>query len=1031
MHLKSGLIFLLVIMLFIPTQGKNKIDSSLFGDIKARNIGPAVMSGRITCIDVVEKDKNTMYIGTAGGGVWKSKDGGITFESVFDKHTMSVGCITVDQKKPDIVWVGTGEINMRNSVSVGTGIYRTVDGGKTWKSMGLKDSERISTIIVDPNNSDIVYAAVAGHLWNSNVQRGLFKTVNGGKTWEKILYVNPDTGCIDLDMDPKNPNILYAAMWEFRRKPYFFTSGGKGSGLFKSNDSGKTWRKLSKGLPKGRLGRIVLDIFKSDPNMIYALVEAKDTYIYRSKNRGLTWEKRGTGFGVKARPFYLGGLKVDPKDPERVYNPSFLLSVSKNGGKSFESAMESFMGMTVHPDQHALWIDSDNPKHMILGTDGGVYVSYDRGGKFRHISNIPVSQFYHVSFDLLNPYNVYGGLQDNNSWYGPSRSITSGYILNRDWKAIGGGDGFYMYRDPVDKNSVYFSWQGGMLQRYNEKTGELASIRPLPSEKDPEYRFNWNAAVALSPNSKKRIYIGAQFLFVSETHGNRWKRISPDLTTNDKSKQQQKKSGGLTPDNTAAENYCTIVAVSESPVNEKVIWVGTDDGNLQITKNGGKNWENVVRNINGLPKGIWCPSVESSRFKEGRAYVVFDGHRSGNMVTYVYTTDDFGKSWKKISNENLEGYAHVIREDLKNENLLFLGTEFGLFVSFDRGNNWIHFKETLPKVAVRDVKIHPVTNDLILATHGRGIYIIDDITPLRSIDSKVLNSDVSILPARPSETSLVSGGVIMTGDTQYFGENPPEGATITYYLKKRHIFGELKLEVFNVKGKLIKTLPTGKRRGINRVYWSMRLKAPKAGKAPGLTGFVFGGPMVDPGTYKIKLSKNGKEYNSEIVLRPDSLSHHSPEERELRQKKIWEVYAMLEHMAYFSDTLKDIKNKLTEISKDKKIKKLIKRKVIEYIKRAKKIRNLMIDEKASIYSSQMLQGKLIEIYSSISSYGGAPTGSQIVFIKTLKKKLSEVEKKFGEFINSDIKSLNKLIGKAGIKAIRVESEEEFIKRNRD
>ncbi len=906
----SGKTFIVLILsLFLMADsfsfGKTEVSSSLFGDIKARNIGPAVMSGRITDIDVAGNDINKIYVGTAGGGVWKSKDGGITFKPIFDKYTMAIGCVTVDQKNPETIWVGTGETNMRNSVSIGTGIYKSVDGGENWKFMGLPDSERISEILVDPRNSDVVYVAVPGHLWDANSERGLFKTIDGGKTWEKLFFIDNDTGCIDIDMDPKNPDLLIASMWKFRRFPYFFDAGSVQSGMYKTLNGGKSWKKLKTGLPAGKQGRVVVDFHLSDSKIVYALVESKKTYIYRSDDSGESWVKRGTSFGVKARPFYLAGLKVDPKDPDRLYNYSFTLSVSKNGGDSFESAMESFMGMSVHPDQHSLWINPGNPKHLILATDGGVYISYDSGGKFRHISNLPVSQFYHVSYDMRDPYNVYGGLQDNNSWYGPSKIITAGSIKNRDWTAVGGGDGFYVFRDPADDNIVYYSWQGGMYQRYNEKTGETASIRPLPSVGEPEYRFNWNAGMALSMKNKKRIYVGAQFLFVSHDRGDSWKKISPDLTTNDKNKQRQKESGGITIDNTTAENHCSIIAISESPVNEKVIWVGTDDGNLQVTKNGGKKWTNVVKNIKGLPKNTWCPGVEAGNYDEGTAYVVFDGHRTGDKKTYIYHTMNFGKTWESLATEELEGYAHVIREDIKNRNMLFLGTEFGLYVSFNRGMNWVHFKEMLPKVGVRDIQVHPVTHDLILGTHGRGIFIIDDITPLRSISDDVLEQSVAILPANPSEMSFSSGGEGMTGDTEFYGENPKDGATITYYLKKRHIFGNFKIEIFNKDGKLMKVLPTGKRKGINRVYWGMRLKAPKAGRAPGLTGFVFGGPMVDPGEYRIKLTKNKKVYESKILLKPSHYSNYTAEDMKVRQEKIWEVYHMLEHMAYISDTLSD------------------------------------------------------------------------------------------------------------------------------
>ena len=592
--------------------GAVKIDSAVFGDIKARNIGPAVMSGRITDIQCPPGNPNIIYVGTAGGGVWKSEDRGITFNPVFDKYTMSIGCITIDPKKTDTVWVGTGETNMRNSVSVGTGLYRTTDGGKTWMFMGLEDSERIARVIIDPNNTGTVYVAAAGHLWNANKERGVYKSVDNGKTWEQILYVDQNTGCIDLDIHPKESNVLFAAMWEYRREPWFFTSGGKGSGLFKSVDGGKTWKKLKKGLPSGNLGRIALDIAPSKPEWIYAVVEAKETALYKSTDSGETWQEVGDGGGVKSRPFYFAHIKVDPGDPERLYNSSNYLTVSSTGGKAFNYSLGAFFRLTVHPDHHALWINPENPDHILVGTDGGVYISFNKARSFRHLANLPVSQFYHVSNDLETPYNVYGGLQDNGSWYGPSQYLKGGFIPNSSWNNVGGADGFYAFRDPTDKDTVYSSWQAGNFQRYNEKTNETADITPLPMEPGVKYRFNWNAGIALSPTNKHTIYIGAQYLFKSTNKGGTWTKISPDLTTNDPGKQRQHESGGLTTDNTGAENHCSILAIAESPRDESLIWVGTDDGNLQVTSDGGKTWKNTVKNIRDLPPNTWCPGDTSA-----------------------------------------------------------------------------------------------------------------------------------------------------------------------------------------------------------------------------------------------------------------------------------------------------------------------------------------------------------------------------------------------------------------------------------
>ncbi len=1007
--------------------GAVKINPAVFGDIKARNIGPAVMSGRITDIQCPPNNPNTIYVGTAGGGVWKSEDRGITFKPVFDKYTMSIGCITIDPKKPETVWVGTGETNMRNSISVGTGLYRTTDGGKKWTFMGFKDSERIAEVILDPNDTDTVYVAAAGHMWNANKERGVYKSVDNGKTWEQVLYVDENTGCIDLDIHPNESSILFAAMWEYRREPWFFTSGGKGSGLFKSVDGGKTWKKLKKGLPKGDLGRIALDIAPSKPGLIYAVVEAKESALYKSTDTGETWEEVGGGGGVKTRPFYFANIKVDPKDPQRLYNSSFSLTVSTNGGKAFNFSLGAFFRMTVHSDHHALWVNPENPDHILVGTDGGVYISFNRARSFRHLANLPVSQFYHVSYDLEVPYNVYGGLQDNGSWYGPSHYLKGRFIPNGSWNNVGGGDGFYVLRDPLDKDTVYYTWQGGNLRRYNEKTNETADIRPLPLEPGVKYRFNWNAGAALSPTNKRTLYIGAQYLFKSMDRGSTWAKISPDLTTDDPKKQRQHESGGLTTDNTGAENHCSILAVAESPLDESVIWVGTDDGNLQVTVDGGKKWKNTVKNIPGLPADTWCPGVEAGRFKKETAYVVFDGHRTGDKKPYVFKTGDLGKTWTSLVTPAIEGYCHVIREDVVNPDLLFLGTEFGLYVSFNGGKHWVHFKETLPRVGVRDIRVHPVEHDLILGTHGRGIYILDDITPLRHLSDAVFQKGVEILPVRPSYAALPTmvGGYGSGGDGNFFGENPATGAMITYYLKKRHIFGDLKLEILDSNGDMVKRLPTGKRRGINRVYWNMTLRRPRAGAAPGMGGVVFRGPMVKPGVYTVRLTKNKKVYTSEIELKPDKLTAHGAEDRDLRHESIMEIYGMLEHLAYLLDTMKDMETTLREVLKkeEKKLsrgtKKFLRRRA-DYLKET---RGTVVGK--GMYSMDKLQNKMVGLYSSMSRYAGRPSNSQSAYIATLKKALSKLEETFDTFVREMVPKVNNRLKKAKLPEINVPTEEQY------
>ncbi|MCI0605225.1 YCF48-related protein, partial [bacterium] len=529
--MRIGPFLSVVLFLSSMVQAAVKIDSGTFGAIEARSIGPATMSGRIEAIDAVHTDPRIVYVGAASGGVWKSINGGTTFKPVFDKYSQSIGAIAIDQAHPATVWVGTGESDTRNSSSIGTGIYKSTDAGENWQLMGLEKSERIARIAVDPKNSNTVYVAVPGHLWDANEDRGLYKTFDGGKTWQKILYINADTGCSDVVLDPQDPQKIYAATWQFRRKPYFFTSGGPGSGIHKSTDGGKTWTKLTKGLPSGDFGRIALAIAPSKTDVLYATVETKKTALYRSQDAGANWTKMSTEINVQVRPFYFSHLNVDPKDHNRVYKPGFMLTMSADGGETFTT-----LGQTTHSDHHALYINPIQTTNLILGTDGGIYVSWDRGRNWHFMRNLPVSQFYHVNFDMDMPYNVYGGLQDNGSWMGPSQSING--IQNKDWRNVGFGDGFHVWADPLDKNVVYSEFQGGKILRYDKLTGDLKEIAPYAKQGQPKLRFNWNTPIEIGEKNPKAIYVGAQYVFRSTNKGESWEQISPDLTTNDKEKQR-------------------------------------------------------------------------------------------------------------------------------------------------------------------------------------------------------------------------------------------------------------------------------------------------------------------------------------------------------------------------------------------------------------------------------------------------------------------------------------------------------------
>ena len=1002
-------------------QSDIKITSGMFGAMEARAIGPAVMGGRTTCIDAVSKEPRIIYVATAGGGVWKSTTGGTIFKSIFDKYTQSIGCLTIDQAHPDTVWVGTGESNMRNSVSVGDGLYKTTDGGTNWTKVGLDSTEHIAKIVIHPSNSNIVYVAAPGPLWSDSKNRGLYKTTDGGKTWEKILYVDEKTGCADVIVNPNNPDIIYAAMWQFRRTAYSFDSGGKTSALYKSSDGGKTWKKLQNGLPKEDYGRIALAIAPSEPNRLLAIVESQNTGLYLSEDDGENWKQQSTTSNVASRPFYFSVIKVDPKDAKRVYRPAFTLSISSDGGLSFEDA--SMEGGWIHSDHHALWIDPNNTSHLLLGTDGGIYMSMDRGNNWLFLNNIPVSQFYHVAVDMQNPYNVYGGLQDNGSWTAPSQS--SGGIKNGDWKNIGGGDGFSALPDLLDKDIVYSESQGGEMNRVNRKTNESQGIQPQPLTGEPKLRFNWNTPIVQSPGNLGKIYTGAQYLYKTYNKGQTWVRISADLTTNDPAKQQQENSGGVTVDNSSAENHCTIYAICESPKDSNMIWVGTDDGNLQVTLDGGKTWTKVNQNIKGLPSQSWVTSIEASKFEANTVYATFDNHTRGDLTTYLFKSSDAGKTWQKLSSTDFHGYANKIKEDLVSQNLLFLGTETGLFVTLDGGRNWAQMNSKLPNCAYRDMVIHPKTNDLVLATHGRGILIVDDISPLRQISSQVIQSECTILNTRPTPVSNGHYDAAFPNAGGFVGANSTEEASIVYNLKERATVGDLKIEIYDTNNQLIQSIPGTKRKGINRVTWGMRSKPPRVALGATMDMAGFFAPLVDPGTYTVKLIKGDKTFTGTMALVADPISDHSTADIDLQKKTVKEIYNLEDDLAFLVQqivNLKDSANAYASVNKDP-----LKKSLIQYASKLEDIRKTLVATKESkgITGEERIRENLSKLYYYVVSYEGRPTDSQLDKLEKMKKELADAHVKAEELFTKNLIAINSQLAKINAGKLVLLSKQDF------
>ena len=997
-------IFMITLANSLFAQDVPKISSGLFGMMEARSIGPALTGGRITAIDAVNSDSRIVYIGTAGGGIWKSQTGGTFFKPVFDKNCQSIGALAIDQKHPDIVWCGTGESNMRNTVSIGNGLYKSTDGGENWVKIGLDSSEHISRIAIDPRDGNTVYVAVPGPLWSNSSNRGLYKTTDGGKTFQKILYVDEKTGCAEILIDPKTPETIYASTWEFRRKPYAFSSGGKGSAVYKSLDGGKTWKKLTKGLPGGEFGRVAMAIAPSEPSNLFAIVEAKQTSLFLSTDGGENWQEQGSNNNVSGRPFYFSVIGVDPQDAKRVYRPAWSLSISTDGGRSFTEA--SFAGGWVHSDHHALWINPNNTSHMYLGTDGGVYMSLDKGNNWLFLANLPVSQTYHVTYDDAKPYNLYTGLQDNGSWMAPSQKI--GGIQNGDWQNVGGGDGFWVQPDRTNPDICYSEYQGGHAFRVNRKTNESADIQPQALPGEPKLRYNWNTPICASPTNPKTLYMGAQYLYKSSNQGITWEKISPDLTTNDPIKQKQEESGGVTTDNSSAENHCTIFTIAESPLDEKMIFAGTDDGNLQLTTDAGKTWTNLSGNIKVTPAQCWVSSIEPSRYDKNTVFVTLDNHMYGDMNTYCVVSHDLGKTWAMMNTLELHAaYAHKIREDQVNKDLLFLGTESGLYVSIDAGNSWAQFSAKVPPVAVRDIVVHPLTNDLILATHGRGLLIVDDISPLRQLTPELLKQDFAILQTRSYPSSNGHWGGSWPSAGGFVGSNSSEDAQIIYYLKDRVTSGDLKAEVFDKDGKSLGNVPITKRKGINRINWGMRMKPPRVARGVRIDGSGFFGPLCDPGEYRVTITKGDKTYNGKIILVPDPISSFSAADMELQHKTVKELFKLSEELAFFNQqvlSMRDRCQQYLDSTKNQKLKKSLQ----GYADKFEKIRKELVATKEglAITGEEKIRERLSELYGVVNGYAGRPSDSQLDKAKALRHDLDEQQKIANKIWKDELPGLN-------------------------
>jgi photosystem II stability/assembly factor-like uncharacterized protein len=1026
----------------VAEEGKAKVKDPL-ENLKFRNIGPAAGGGRVTAVVGVPGKPNIYYAGAAGGGVFATQDGGLTWKPIFEKEsTASIGAIALAPSNPNLIWVGTGEKNIRNDVVTGKGVFFSSDAGLTWKFMGLRDAGQISNIVIDPRDPNIVLVGVLGHAWGPNADRGVFRTTDGGRTWQKVLFVDEDTGASSLVMDPGNPMVLFAGMWRVRRYPWTLESGGTSGGIFRSVDGGTTWKKLKDGLPDEPTGRIGLAAAPSNPRHIYALVENRKGVLYDSVDLGDHWKLVSNNHQLQARGFYFSELQVAPNDESRVYFLSFNIMLSEDGGKTAHVTSQR-----VHVDHHALWIDPQDPNRMINGNDGGVYISTDGARSWRYLDNLPIEQFYMVAEDDSTPYNLCGGLQDNNGWCGPSNSLSRGGITGFDWFTVVGGDGEYVVPAHGDNtHTVYADSQNGFIQRVSMENGRTSFIRPYlqgvqamkPSEL--KYRFNWTSPIAVSRTNPNEIYLGGNVLFRSTDGGAHWTPISPDLTRNDKSKQVS--SGGpVYLDLSGAETFDAILSISISPLDPKIIWVGTDDGVVQVTRDAGAHWENVTSGMSGLPQWGRVQQIEASPSDANTAYVAVDFHEVDNNKPYVFKTHDGGKSWISIAQGlPADDPARVVREDPNRKGFLVLGTDTGLFYSADDGGHWTALKSNFPTVPIYDVKFIKKHHDLVVASHGRGLFVLDDITPLEQTGGEFAKSDFQLFPVSPAvnwhmwnKHGFASGG--------YVAPNPPVGAAITYYLPaeikiapemRKKEESPVKITVTDSAGQVVRTFYGPAKAGVNRVAWNLRYDGPrKLNFLPPREGqeeeFFFDtnqGPSVLPGNYKVAVTVNGKtetqtaevETDPRFKLDPEALRAQMTLGLELRD----EASALHEALNRLNSLHKQISS-LEELLTSDEQGGVVNASYKPVLDQARALDKKIMSIQEPLYNTEIQQGASDDIHylqrfnnrlqnvmrAVLSPFGEAPGPLVVEEATEVRKQLESYLQQFNTFLNTEVAGFNK------------------------
>ena len=1045
---KLNSFFILFLLLIISSgmkifpQTKSSVDTTdIFRSIKFRNIGPAIAGGRVTSVVGIPGNSKIYYIGAAAGGVFKTTNGGFSWKAIFKKQPVaSIGAIALAPSNPNLIWVGTGEANLRTDISTGKGVYFSPDAGTAWKFMGLKNAGQISKIIINPSNPNIVFVAVVGHAWAPNKERGLFKTTNGGKTWKKVLYVNNTTGVTDVAFQPGNPMVMLAATWQVIRRPWKLIDGGKGSAIYKSVDGGNTWKKITKGIPKGPLGRIALGVSPSKPDHVYALIESKTGVLFDSQNFGNSWKKVNNNHELNVRPFYFSTMEVAPNNDQKIYFLSFMLTVSTNGGKTVKK-----INRGMHVDHHAIWIDSKNPNRVLVGNDGGVYLSMNGGINWKYFDNIPIEQFYQVATDTLLAYHIGGGLQDNNGWYGPSRNLHGSRIDGFNWFVVAGGDGEYVVPAPSNPNIIYSESQDGWINRLNTKTGLSSNIRPYipdaPSVKTAnlKYRFNWTTPIAVSFNDANTVYIGANVLFKSINGGQKWEVISPDLTRNDKIKQQI--SGGpVEYDISGAENYDTILSIALSKKNENVIWVGTDDGLIQVTRDGGKTWKNVTKNIPNLPEWGRIYQIEVSPFSPSVCYAAIDFHMLDNNKPYIYKTTNFGRSWEKITKSLPQDEpVHVVREDPNKQGFLVAGTETGLYFSNNDGKFWKPLKSNFPTAPVWDLKFVKKTHDIVVATHGRGLFVLDNITPIENTSKKIQQKAFYFYKIMPAYFFHIwrKGG--FNDASKYSAPNPPTGAVIDYYLKtsikqnskdKKMHKTPVRIKITDENGAFVDSLYGTSHNGVNRVVWNLRYRGaqPLITKISGVKKpYMHRGPRVLPGTYNVFITVNGKTYKNEVIVKHGPYVPFNLNTAKAQLKASLKLRGELSVLNKALNRIENLKLQLKNIQKSIKAtfgsKPNFKNNYGVLFKKAHKLDSLLTSLKNSMYNSKIQKGvgeddihylsKFHQwfrgmMYSVTFAYNSAPSVVQKNRMIKLVKLLKTYVQRFNSVISVDVPEFNKV-----------------------